>query len=71
MTSSSCRRTSRLAPSLGPGERIQSFHEDYKINLKAGYDPAPGQDYSVNFIDQVGEKGNPPPDGIIPPAELA
>lgn len=53
------------------GERIESFHQDWKLNLKAGYEPSPGTQYSVNFIDQVGEKGNPPPDGIIPQADLS
>jgi iron complex outermembrane receptor protein len=54
----------------GPGERIQSQHQDYKINLKAGYLPASGDEYSVNFVDQDGRKGNPPPDGIITGAAL-
>jgi iron complex outermembrane recepter protein len=54
----------------GSGDRIQSFHEDYKVNLKAGYDPSPNAEYSVNYIDQIGRKDNPPPDGIIPAAEL-
>ena len=49
----------------GSGDRIQSQHQDYKINLKAGYLPASGDEYTVNFVDQVGSKGNPPPDGII------
>jgi iron complex outermembrane receptor protein len=51
----------------GPGDRIESSHRDYKVNLKAGYAPSDAAEYSLNFIDQMGEKGNPPPDGIIPP----
>lgn len=54
----------------GPGDRIDSFHQDYKINLKAGFDPSPGNDYSINYIDQVGRKDNAPPDSVIPTAAL-
>ena len=53
-----------------PGDRIDSFHQDYKINLKAGFDPSPGNDYSINYIDQVGRKDNTPPDSVIPTASL-
>lgn len=49
----------------GSGDRIDSYHEDYKINLKAGYASA-GTEYSVNFIDQIGKKDNAPPDDLIP-----
>ena len=52
----------------GPGDRIDSFHQDYKINLKAGFEPSPGNDYSINYIDQRGRKDNAPPDSIIPTA---
>ena len=55
----------------GPGDRIDSYHQDYKINLKAGYDPSPGTDYSINYIDQVGRKDNAPPDSVIPKAFLS
>jgi iron complex outermembrane receptor protein len=54
----------------GPGDRIQSQQQDYKINLKAGYTPAPGAEYALNFIDQEAYKGNPVVDGIVPPAAL-
>lgn len=54
-----------------PGVRISSYHQDYKINVKAGFQSSDGQEYSVNFIDQVGQKGNPPPDSVIPPANLS
>jgi len=53
----------------GPGDRFGSYHEDYKINLKAGYVGTQAQ-YSINFIDQIGKKDNPPPDSVIPPAFL-
>jgi iron complex outermembrane receptor protein len=67
----------RLADSFTPGtfqgsgERLDSAHQDYKVNLKAGFLPHEGADYSVNFIDQIGQKDNPPPDGHIPPANLS
>ncbi len=53
----------------GPGDRIESYHEDYKINFKAGY-VSPTTEASLNFIDQIGKKDNPPPDGVIPPSLL-
>jgi iron complex outermembrane receptor protein len=54
----------------GPGDRIDSFHQDYKINLKAGFDPSPGNDYSINYIDQRGRKDNTPLDSTIPTSSL-
>ncbi len=54
----------------GPGDRIDSFHQDYKINLKAGFDPSPGTDYSLNYIDQHGRKDNAPPDSTIAKSSL-
>lgn len=54
----------------GPGNRLDSQHQDYKINLKAGYTPSFGGEYALNFIDQVGTKGNPVVDGIVPPSAL-
>jgi iron complex outermembrane receptor protein len=55
----------------GPGDRIDSQHQDYKINVKAGFTPAGGGEYAINFVDQVGSKGNPVVDGIIPAAALS
>jgi iron complex outermembrane receptor protein len=54
----------------GSGERIGSFHQDYKINLKAGYLADSGSEYSLNYIDQEGRKDNPPPDGTIAASAL-
>jgi iron complex outermembrane recepter protein len=54
----------------GPGDRLDSQHQDYKINLKAGFTPAAGGEYAVNFIDQVGTKGNPVVDSRVPQAAL-
>jgi iron complex outermembrane receptor protein len=54
----------------GPGDRLDSQHQDYKFNLKAGYTPSFGGEYAVNFIDQVGTKGSPVVDGIVPPSAL-
>jgi iron complex outermembrane receptor protein len=53
-----------------PGDRDFSYHQDYKINLKAGYQPSPGNDYSINYIDQHGRKDNTLPDMVIPTASL-
>ena len=53
-----------------PGNRDRSFHQDYKINLKAGFEPSAGNDYSINYIDQRGRKDNTLPDSVIPTASL-
>jgi len=50
----------------GAGDRDFSYHRDYKINLKAGYTPNENAEYSVNYIEQMGTKENPLPDGGIP-----
>jgi len=52
------------------GDRLQSAHRDYKINLKAGFATQGGSEYAVNYVDQVGRKNNPPPDGSIPASAL-
>ncbi|HVN41306.1 MAG TPA: TonB-dependent receptor, partial [Steroidobacteraceae bacterium] len=52
------------------GDRIESAQRDYKINLKGGYQTAGGSDFALNFIDQVGRKDNPPPDGTIPASAM-
>ncbi len=54
----------------GPGDRLDSQHQDYKINVKAGFVPSAGAEYAINFIDQVGYKGNPVVDSIVPAADL-
>ena len=61
---------SRPAPCKARATAIDSFHQDYKINLKAGFEPSAGNDYSINYIDQVGRKDNAPPDSIIPTSLL-
>ncbi|HTY50079.1 MAG TPA: TonB-dependent receptor [Steroidobacteraceae bacterium] len=50
----------------GDGDRDFSYHRDYKLNLKAGYTPDAASEYSINYIEQMGTKDNPLPDGIIP-----
>ncbi|HWJ34633.1 MAG TPA: TonB-dependent receptor [Steroidobacteraceae bacterium] len=54
----------------GPGDRLDSQHQDYKINLKAGYTPNSSAEYAINFIDQVGYKGNPVVDSTVPKSAL-
>ena len=54
----------------GSGDRLDSQHQDYKINVKAGYAPSSASEYSLNFIDQVGYKGNPVVDSTVPKASL-
>lgn len=41
------------------GNRDQSDTKDYKVNFKVGYVPRAGDEYSVNFIRQDGEKSAP------------
>ena len=40
--------------------RDNSYKQDGKINLKAGYTPNKTDEYAFSFIDQHGEKGTPP-----------
>jgi iron complex outermembrane recepter protein len=54
----------------GSGDRLDSQTQDYKINLKAGYTPDARSEYALNFIDQVGYKGNPVVDSTVPPSAL-
>ncbi|HVO46495.1 MAG TPA: TonB-dependent receptor [Steroidobacteraceae bacterium] len=49
----------------GSGDRLGSYHRDYKVNLKAGYVPSEDSAYSLNYIDQHGIKDNPVPDSTI------
>lgn len=42
------------------GQRDNSYKQDGKINLKAGYTPNKTDEYAFSFIDQHGEKGTPP-----------
>ncbi len=40
-------------------QRNNAWHEDNKINVKAGWQPAIGHEYSLAYIRQRGSKGNP------------
>jgi iron complex outermembrane recepter protein len=42
------------------GHRDNSYRQDGKINLKAGFTPNKTDEYAFSFIDQRGEKGTPP-----------
>ncbi len=48
------------------GERDNSYRKDTKYNIKAGYTPNEFDEYSVTYINQQGEKGNPVYTGINP-----
>jgi iron complex outermembrane receptor protein len=41
------------------GNRDNSYNRDKKINLKFGWTPRTGDEYTVNYINQQGEKGTP------------
>ncbi|MEQ1600709.1 MAG: TonB-dependent receptor [Methylophilaceae bacterium] len=41
------------------GDRGNSYNNDKKINLKLGWTPREGDEYTVNYINQQGEKGTP------------
>ena len=52
--------TSRRPTSLQPsGRRLSSDSSDSRFNLKAGFTPNDTDEYTVNFIKQLGEKGAP------------
>ena len=42
------------------GRRDNSYQTDRKVNLKVGYLPNATDEYSLNYINQHGKKGNPP-----------
>ncbi|ALG69527.2 TonB-dependent receptor plug domain-containing protein [Beggiatoa leptomitoformis] len=46
-------------------ERENSYRTDHKFNLKLGYTPQAGHEYSLNYINQKGEKGTPPYTGAF------
>lgn len=41
------------------GNRNQSYNDDFKFNIKVGYAPRKGQEYTISYINQQGKKGNP------------
>lgn len=43
------------------GNRNMSGSQDYKINVKVGFTPSAVDEYSLNIINQVGDKDTPPP----------
>ncbi|MGV8075600.1 MAG: TonB-dependent receptor plug domain-containing protein [Syntrophobacteraceae bacterium] len=44
----------------GDGERVNSYREDWKVNLKVGLTPNETDEYAVSYINQQAEKGSPP-----------
>ena len=51
---------SRRPTSLQPaGERLSSDTADSRFNIKAGFTPNDTDEYTLNFIKQLGEKGAP------------
>jgi iron complex outermembrane receptor protein len=48
------------------GERDRSFANDWKVNVKGGYVTASGDEYSINVINQQGQKDNPLVDNTPP-----
>ena len=44
-------------------ERENSYSIDQKINLKMGYIPTGNHEFSLSYMNQTGEKGNPPYSG--------
>jgi iron complex outermembrane recepter protein len=49
----------------GSGDRVNSRANDYKVNLKVGYTPNATDEYSINIIDQDGNKETPPQDTVM------
>ncbi len=57
-------------PAEDGGHRNNSYHSDQKYNLKLGFTPNETDEYSLNYISQDGEKGNPPYAGTVPGVSL-
>lgn len=47
-------------PTENGGIRENSYHGDWKVNAKLAVTPASEDEYSINYINQHGNKGNPP-----------
>lgn len=52
-----------LQPTL---QRANSDQTDYRVRVQAAYTPRDGDQYSFGFVEQQGEKGNPPYAGTDP-----
>lgn len=53
-------------PGDNGGRRDNSYSTDRKYNLKLGLTPNTTDEYTLNYINQHGEKGNPPYAGTVP-----
>lgn len=42
------------------GTRDNAFREDSKYTLKFGFTPSANNEYAISYVNQQGEKGNPP-----------
>jgi iron complex outermembrane receptor protein len=47
------------------GDRNNAAHTDWKVSGKIAYTPNATDEYAVGFVDQNGDKGNPPYTGAI------
>ncbi len=52
------------------GNRDNSYNRDKKLNLKFGWTPQVGDEYTINYINQQGEKGTPVYTGTDPSAAV-
>lgn len=50
----------------GNGERVNSYQQDWKVNLKVGLTPNETDEYAISYIKQKAEKGSPPYSGTDP-----
>lgn len=57
-------------PGEDGGHRDNSYNDDRKVNLKLGLTPNATDEYSLNYINQHGAKGNPPYAGTVPGVAL-
>jgi iron complex outermembrane recepter protein len=48
-----------VGPAEDGGERISSYSDDQRLNVKAGFTPNATDEYSLSFTKQSGEKGAP------------
>jgi len=47
-------------PNEDGGNRNNAFREDTKYTFKVGYTPKANDEYALSYVNQKGEKGNPP-----------
>ncbi len=52
------------------GDRLNAYRQDSKLSLKLGWTPNGRDEYTVSYVGQRAEKGNPPYAGVDPSVKV-